>query len=76
MHFSIPTIFVVSLATGQALATGWRLDAHQYSSPYNTNNECSTEQKPGYNWDTLEPGSFDSTQRGLKNFKIGDTLLW
>ena len=60
MHFSIPTIFVVGLAAGQAAATGWRLDAHQYSSPYNTNNECSTEQKPGYNWDTLEPGSFDS----------------
>ena len=75
MHFSIPTIFVVSLATGQALATGWRLDAHQYSSPYNTNNECSTEQKPGYNWDTLEPGSFDSYGTNkFSGFKCGNSF--
>ena len=75
MHFSIPTIFVVGLAAGQAAATGWRLDAHQYSSPYNTNNECSTEQKPGYNWNTLEPGSFDSYGTNkFSGFKCGNSF--
>jgi hypothetical protein len=75
MHFSIPTIFVAGLAAGQAAATGWRLDAHQYSSPYNTNNECSTEQKPGYNWDTLEPGSFDSYGTNkFSGFKCGNSF--
>ena len=57
MHFSL---FVAGLAVGQAAATGWRLDAQKYPSPYNTNNECSTDQKSGYNWDNLNPGSFDS----------------
>lgn len=57
MHFSL---LVTGLAVGQAAATGWRLDAQKYPSPYNTNNECSTDQQTGYNWDNLEPGSFDS----------------
>ncbi|KAM0703295.1 hypothetical protein Q7P35_009233 [Cladosporium inversicolor] len=57
MHFSL---LVTGLAVGQAAATGWRLDAQKYSSPYNTNNECSTDQQTGYNWDNLEPGSFGS----------------
>jgi hypothetical protein len=75
MHFSVPTIIVAGLAVGQAAATGWRLDAHQYSSPYNTNNECSAEQKPGYNWDNLEPGSFDSYgSNKFSGFKCGNSF--
>jgi hypothetical protein len=75
MHFSLPTIVVAGLAAGQAAATGWRLDAHQYSSPYNTNNECSTEQKPGYTWDNLEPGSFDSYgSNKFSGFKCGNSF--
>lgn len=75
MHFSVPAIFVASLAAGQVAATGWRLDAHQYSSPYNTNNECSTEQKPGYNWDNLEPGSFSSYgSNKFSGFKCGNSF--
>jgi hypothetical protein len=75
MHFSIPTIVVAGLAAHQVAATGWRLDAHQYSSPYNTNNECSTEQKPGYNWDKLEPGSFDSYgSNKFSGFKCGNSF--
>jgi hypothetical protein len=50
MHFSL---FVAGLAVGQAAATGWQLNAPKYSSPYNTNNECSTDQQSGYNWDNL-----------------------
>lgn len=75
MHFSVPAIFVAGLAAGQVAATGWRLDAHQYSSPYNTNNECSTEQKPGYNWDNLEPGSFSSYgSNKFSGFKCGNSF--
>ena len=75
MHFSLPAIFVAGLAAGQVAATGWRLDAHQYSSPYNTNNECSTEQKPGYNWDNLEPGSFSSYgSNKFSGFKCGNSF--
>jgi len=75
MHYSIPTIIVAGLAAGQAAATGWRLDAHQYSSPYNTKNECSAEQKPGYNWDGLEPGSFSSYgSNKFSGFKCGNSF--
>jgi hypothetical protein len=72
MHFSL---FVASLAIGQAAATGWRLDAQKYPSPYNTNNECSTDQKTGYNWDSLEPGSFSSYgSNKFSGFKCGNSF--
>ena len=72
MHFSL---FVAGLAVGQAAATGWRLDAQKYSSPYNTNNECSTDQKSGYNWDNLEPGSFNSYgSNKFSGFKCGNSF--
>ncbi|GAB7323587.1 hypothetical protein MBLNU13_g07081t1 [Cladosporium sp. NU13] len=72
MHFSL---FVAGLAVGQAAATGWRLDAQKYPSPYNTNNECSTDQKSGYNWDNLEPGSFSSYgSNKFSGFKCGNSF--
>lgn len=72
MHFSL---FVAGLAVGQAAATGWRLDAQKYPSPYNTNNECSTDQKTGYNWDNLEPGSFGSYgSNKFSGFKCGNSF--
>lgn len=75
MHFSASTIIVAGLAAGQAAATGWRLDAHKYSSPSNTNNQCSTEQKTGYTWDRLEPGSFSSYGNNkFSGFKCGNSF--
>lgn len=72
MHFSL---FVAGLAVGQAAATGWRLDAQKYPSPYNTNNECSTDQQTGYTWDNLEPGSFDSYgSNKFSGFKCGNSF--
>lgn len=72
MHYSL---FVAGLAVGQAAATGWRLDAQKYSSPYNTNNECSTDQKTGYDWGNLEPGSFDSYgSNKFSGFKCGNSF--
>jgi len=72
MHFSL---FVAGLAVGQAAATGWQLDAQKYPSPYNTNNECSTDQQTGYNWDNLEPGSFSSYgSNKFSGFKCGNSF--
>lgn len=75
MHFSVPTIIVAGLAVGQAKATGWNLDARKYSAPYNTNNQCSGEQKSGYNWGNLEPGSFSSYGNNkFSGFKCGNSF--
>lgn len=72
MHISI---LAVGLAVGQAVATGWRLDAQQYSCPENTNNECSTEQNSGYNWGNLEPGDFSSYgSNKFSGFKCGNSF--
>jgi hypothetical protein len=72
MHYSF---FVAGLAVGQAAATGWRLDAQKYSCPQNTNNQCSTDQKTGYSWDNLEPGSFSSYgSNKFSGFKCGNSL--
>lgn len=60
MHISLPTVVVVGLAAGQAAATGWRLDANKYSAPSVTDNKCSDDQKSGYDWSSLQPGSFNS----------------
>jgi hypothetical protein len=72
MHFSL---LVASLVVGQVTATGWRLDAQKYPSPYNTKNECSTNQKAGYTWDNLEPGSFSSYGTNkFSGFKCGNSF--
>jgi hypothetical protein len=72
MHYFL---FVAGLAVGQAAATGWRLDAQKYSCPQNTNNQCSTDQKTGYNWDNLEPGSFSSYgSNKFSGFKCGNSF--
>jgi hypothetical protein len=72
MHYSL---LVAGLAVGQAAATGWRLDAQKYSCPQNTNNQCSTDQKTGYSWDNLEPGSFSSYgSNKFSGFKCGNSL--
>lgn len=75
MHFSLPTLVVAGLAIGQATATGWRLDARKFSVPANTKNECSTDQKSGYNWEGLEPGSFNSYgSNKFSGFKCGNSF--
>lgn len=72
MHVSV---LAVALAVGQTVATGWRLDAQQYSCPDNTNNECSTDQKSGYNWDNLETGDFSSYgSNKFSGFKCGNSF--
>ena len=53
-------VFVSVLAAQQALAQGWSKNAHSYSSPANTDNECSSQQASGYDWSGLQPGSFSS----------------
>lgn len=74
MHFSLPTIVVAGLA-GQAVATGWRLDANKYSAPSNTKNECSTDQKTGYNWEGLEAGAFNKYgSNKFKGFTCGNSF--
>ncbi|SMR46981.1 unnamed protein product [Zymoseptoria tritici ST99CH_3D1] len=62
MHFTT-TIGLAGLAIHHASATfghhGWDTTS-QYSTPDNTDNKCSDNQKTGYNWADLSTGSFDS----------------
>ncbi|KAI7109485.1 hypothetical protein KC324_g20202, partial [Hortaea werneckii] len=60
MQLTSATIFVAGLAAQQAAATGWSVGAKHYSNPFNTNNECSSHQSGGYDWNGLEKGSFSS----------------
>ncbi|KAK4620395.1 hypothetical protein CLAFUW4_11578 [Fulvia fulva] len=64
MHFTTTAIAAAGLAAHQVIATGgygggWGGSGH-YSTPDNTNNECTSEQSTGYNWSGLKDGSFDS----------------
>jgi len=55
-------------ATLFASAVLWQLgvagnswnDAASFSSPSNTNNNCSASQQGGFTWANLPPGSFNS----------------
>lgn len=65
MHFTTTAFAAAGLAAHQAFAFGgsygggWGGSSY-YSTPDNTNNECSPEQASGYNWGGLSQGSFDS----------------
>lgn len=62
MRFFSATI-AIGLTAGQTAASsgyqGWGSKA-SYSTPDNTDNQCTTEQSGGYDWTGLETGSFDS----------------
>ena len=51
------TIFLSGLAA-QQVAAGWDIHAPSFNCPSNTNNQCSDEQKGGFDWSGLAVGSF------------------
>jgi len=60
MRTVLTTAIVASaLLVHQALASSWS-DATSFSSPYNTNNNCSADQQSGFDWQGLATGSFSS----------------
>ncbi|EME41799.1 hypothetical protein DOTSEDRAFT_109937, partial [Dothistroma septosporum NZE10] len=64
MHLTTAAIAAAGLIAHQVLATGsygggWGGSGY-YSTPDNTNNECSPAQSNGYNWSGLNDGSFDN----------------
>ncbi|CAG8959834.1 hypothetical protein HYFRA_00001742 [Hymenoscyphus fraxineus] len=53
------SLAAIALASGLQVvaATGFGAPG-SFSSPFNTNNECNTQQKPGYSWGDLPTGNF------------------
>ncbi|KAE9961969.1 hypothetical protein EG328_001177 [Venturia inaequalis] len=45
--------------TASATFSGWT-NAPTYKTPSNNNNECNSQEKSGFDWSNLNPGSFDS----------------
>lgn len=43
----------------QAAATSWG-ESPSFSCPSNTDNDCTTDQKSGFDWSTLPAGGFSS----------------
>ena len=54
---SIASLLASAFFAQQAVATsGWG-DAPSFSNPSNTNNECTPQQQPGFNWQDIPSGS-------------------
>ncbi|KAK4495795.1 hypothetical protein PRZ48_013063 [Zasmidium cellare] len=72
MHFTTTALAAAGLAAHQALAFGGGYGGggwggpSKYSTPDNTDNECSPAQASGYDWSGLSQGSFSSY--GSNNF--------
>ncbi|KAK2624695.1 hypothetical protein QTJ16_005888 [Diplocarpon rosae] len=49
---------VVALAVTAERASATFSGASPFSNPYNTNNECNTQQSSGFDWSSLDLGSF------------------
>lgn len=58
MQYKTAAFVAVGLASSAA-ATGW-LDEDAYSSPWNTDNQCTEPQHGGYDWSGLDDGSFSN----------------
>ncbi|EME77248.1 uncharacterized protein MYCFIDRAFT_217024 [Pseudocercospora fijiensis CIRAD86] len=69
MHSTFTALAVTGLAVQQIAAFGGRSSGaygggwgggSSYSTPDNTDNQCSSEQSSGYNWSGLNSGSFSN----------------
>ena len=60
MRFSASAAVVAGMAL-QVTATSWDLNASQYSTPQNSDNQCASSQQSGYDFNDLTPGSSVST---------------
>ena len=61
MKASFAALVLSSFVAQQAAATGFGwTDAKCFSNPSNSDNQCSKQQKGGYNWGNVPTGSFSS----------------
>ncbi|KAG0650300.1 hypothetical protein D0Z07_2959 [Hyphodiscus hymeniophilus] len=59
MRTSLSTVVALASTLQVASATGWT-DASAFSCPSNTDNHCSSQQSSGFDWSSLNLGSFSS----------------
>ncbi len=60
MKLTTPSIVATCVLAQQAAATYNWGSAKSFSNPANTNNECTDDQKSGFDWSDLSIGGFDS----------------